>query len=365
MSRHGAKRPDPHPARTSGPQTTFKFCPTTAFAEPAVTPDPSIVYSQTDFGTPVDISSFVEAKKQNVPDKRSWLSCYMKGYMHRDVSPLNIWKIDKGPRQRHPFSTRSVHSLLSTSSDGTHTSTGETSAGCADKSTSSSNRTGSLNDRFANLKVEEDTYWNDLHKALDDQRAAPTRASDKYMRQQDIVTMAMELEEVVRDLEITTDCKAALGNFEVAAEINASYFGPEMHDEEVGANPVFMSTPQKGHGNRFAILTVTAGRHAFVFLDSIVDRYVQQGETSEEEWEALIMGNTDKRDRAADGILYRGTFVEDYNLLLCDLSPLLKDWQRDLHEPLNDDWAVVWKSMKDREKHKPRLASTANPDLYI
>ncbi|THU87484.1 hypothetical protein K435DRAFT_341840 [Dendrothele bispora CBS 962.96] len=161
MSRHGAKRPDPHPARTSGPQTTFKFCPTPAFAEPAVTPDPSIVYSQTDFGTPVDISSFVEAKKQNVPDKRSmwvhvfagpleslleceiawelcecllhaslgWLSCYMKGYMHRDVSPLNIWKIDKGPRQRHPFSTRSVHSLLSTSSDGTHTSTGETSAG--------------------------------------------------------------------------------------------------------------------------------------------------------------------------------------------------------------------------------------------
>ncbi|THV06140.1 hypothetical protein K435DRAFT_883591 [Dendrothele bispora CBS 962.96] len=249
MSRHGAKRPDPHPARTSVPQTPFKFCPTPAFAEPAVTPDPSIVYSQTDFGTPVDISSFVEAKKQNVPDKRSMWVHVFAGPLESLLECEIAWDLCEcllhaslGYRTASPVFNQ-IRTLLSTSSDGTHTSTGKTSAGCADKSTSSSNRPGSLNDRFANLKVEEDTYWNDLLKALDDQRATPTRASDKYMRQQDIVTMAMELEEVVRDLEITTDCKAALGNFEVAAEINASNFDPEMHDEEVGANPVFMSTP--------------------------------------------------------------------------------------------------------------------------
>ncbi|THU87483.1 hypothetical protein K435DRAFT_341841 [Dendrothele bispora CBS 962.96] len=409
----------PTDSGTSDPQTTFGFCPIPVFADPAVTLDPSIIYSQTAFGTPVDISSIGQT---DAPDYRAmcthpsvgstkfledcdsawdlcecllhaslgWLSCYMRGYMHRDVNTLSILKIDQGPKKRAPFSTRSVHSLLSISSEA-HTTTGETSAkSCADESASSSDGLGFLDNCFAHLKVEEDTYWDDLLKALDDQAtrtqvSGKQAASDKYIRQQDVAAMAKELEEIIRDLGITTECKAIISNFEIVAKIDASYFDPEMHDEEVSGVPAFMSTPlRKAMEIGLPYLqSPLDDMHSFFWTALWCALGNEEMSEKEDEWETRLEGSIDERDRTMHEILHQETFEEEHCSLLRGMSPLLRDWERNLLT-LNGDWEVAWKSVKDRKveekllvfhcfafrgilevvklvaKHKPRLTSTAN-----
>ncbi|THU82290.1 hypothetical protein K435DRAFT_691801, partial [Dendrothele bispora CBS 962.96] len=270
-----------------------------------------------------------------------WLSYYVNGYPHRDISVGNILKIKNGPRERKQFSTRSsVQSLL-----GVHVDRKQPDI----PKSNTSDVSEDLPDSLSRLEIGGDRFWEDLTTALEPTSSDDQAAAVKYKQQKAVVDMARELEDVAQDLDITTECKAFLSDCDMAAKLEG-YFDQSTHDGSLSGTAEFMNKPlRKAMEDKSQYLQSPVDDMHSLFWTALwctlFNAKQAQQSPAEKQWGAQLQGTVHERDSAMHDILQDGT-EEEHSPILRDMTPLLKDWQRNLLEPMNSEWKSAWRNVE-------------------
>ncbi|THV01940.1 hypothetical protein K435DRAFT_717872 [Dendrothele bispora CBS 962.96] len=267
-----------------------------------------------------------------------WLSYYVRGYLHRDISVGNILKIKNGPRQRDPFSTRSVKSVLDLDKKEVDTSGSNTS-----------DLSETLPDGVSRLDIGGDRFWEDLTSSLEEQKSSDDQAAAaKYKQQKAIVDMARELEDVAQDLGVTTECKAFLSDCDMSAQLEG-YFDRSEHGGSLSGTAEFMNKPLREaiEDKSHYLQSPVDDMHSLFWTALWCTLFnVKQPERSpaEEKWRRKLQGTVDERDSAMNDVLENGT-EEEHSSILRDMTPLFKDWRNDLLE-INSEWKAAWRTVE-------------------
>ncbi|THU84726.1 hypothetical protein K435DRAFT_687003, partial [Dendrothele bispora CBS 962.96] len=280
-----------------------------------------------------------------------WLSFYVKGYLHRDVSVGNILKIKNGPRQRTQFSTRSVQSLLGIDLDRKQADAPVSNPSDASKV---------LRDGVSQLEIGRDRFWEDLSTALKKTISSDDKTSEaKYVHQNCVVEKAKELEELAQEFKITTVCKAFLSDCDMAAELKG-YFEGNKHEGSLSGTAEFMNQSLR-----------RAVEEQLSYLQSPVDDMYsflwtalwctlfnthECGESiQEKQWRKELQGSLSDRVSVLTEVVKGGTEkIKTISSIVRDMIPLLRDWKKSLDD-LSIEWKEEWPKVEEGEADEKLL----------